>query len=124
MNKHLFLLALLILLLAACAVGYQARGHLSDVAGEMRGKGYPGNHGGGRFALNDRDGRLSCDGRALPPGVSPNPDSCVGEVGEGVVNCSDGREIPIRWEAISCRAWQGSGVDAQGNRLQFRVERR
>ena len=39
-------------LLAACAVGYQARGTLSDVPGELRGKGYPGNSGGGRFVVS------------------------------------------------------------------------
>lgn len=117
-------LLLLCCLLAGCAVGYQAQGTLSDVAGEMRGKGYPGNRGGGRFALNDREGRLSCDGQALPPTVSPTPDSCLGESGEGLVRCTDGREIPIRWRAITCRSWQGDGVDAQGNRLEFRVERK
>ena len=125
MNKRdLTLAASLAGFLAACAIGYQARGSLSDVPGEMRGKGYPGSSGGGRFMLSDSGGRLSCDGQALPPKVSPNPGSCAGEAGEGVVRCSDGREIPVRWEAITCRSWQGSGVDAQGNRLEFRVERR
>jgi hypothetical protein len=117
-------LSLALWLLGGCAVGYQAQGTLSDVAGEMRGKGYPGNRGGGRFALNDREGRLSCDGQARAPDVSPEPGSCRGESGDGTVRCSDGREIPIRWQAISCRSWQGSGVDAQGNRLEFRVERK
>ena len=110
--------------LAACAIGYQARGSLSDVAGELRGKGYPGTNGGGRFVLNDPAGRLTCDGIANPPAASPNPGSCIGEAGEGVVRCTDGREIPVRWEAISCRSWKGNGVDAKGNRLEFRVERR
>lgn len=125
MNKCALTLAtLLASFLAACAVGYQARGSLSDVPGEMRGKGYPGSNGGGRFVLNDGVGLLSCDGQALPPKVSPTPGNCAGEAGEGTVRCSDGREIPVRWEAITCRSWQGSGVDAQGNRLEFRVERR
>mgnify|MGYP000894138019 FL=1 len=125
MNKRALIpAASLAVFLAACAIGYQARGSLSDVPGEMRGKGYPGSSGGGRFMLSDSGGRLSCDGQALPPKVSPNPGSCAGEAGEGVVRCSDGREIPVRWEAITCRSWQGSGVDAQGNRLEFRVERR
>jgi hypothetical protein len=110
--------------LAACAIGYQARGSLSDVPGELRGKGYPGNNGGGRFVLNDPGGRLICDGIANPPTASPNPGSCLGESGEGVVRCTDGREFPVRWEAISCRSWKGNGVDAKGNRLEFRVERR
>lgn len=124
MNKHPLTLAILLAaVLAACAVGYQARGSLSDVPGELRGKGYPGNSGGGRFSLNDGAGWLSCDGQALPPKVSPNPGSCVGEVGDGMVRCSDGREIPVHWEAITCRSWQGGGVDAHGNRLEFRVER-
>jgi hypothetical protein len=60
----------------------------------------------------------------LPPELSPTPGSCTGEAGEGTVRCTDGREIPIRREAITCRSWQGSGVDAQGNRLEFLVERR
>jgi len=110
--------------LAACAIGYQARGSLSDVPGELRGKGYPGNNGGGRFVLNDPGGRLICDGIANPPIASPNPVSCIGESGEGAVRCTDGREFPVRWEAISCRSWKGNGVDAKGNRLEFRVERR
>jgi hypothetical protein len=124
-NKRISAVFLVLpLLLAACAVGYQARGSLSDVSGEMRGKGYPGNRGGGRFALVDREGRLSCDGQASPPALSPNPGGCLGETGDGEVLCSDGRRIPIRWEAISCRAWRGSGMDAAGNRLEFSVERR
>lgn len=111
--------------LAACAFGYQARGSLSDVPGELSGKASPGNtQGGGRFALADRDGRLSCDGRAFPPTATATPGSCLGESGEGVMRCSDGREIHLRWQAISCRSWQGSGTDAKGNRLEFRVERR
>lgn len=120
-----FALLSISLLLTACAVGYQARGSLSDVPGELSGKAYPGNtQGGGRFVLADREGRLSCDGRALPPTASTTPGSCVGESGDGVMRCTDGREIPLRWQAISCRSWQGSGTDAQGNRLEFRVERR
>lgn len=109
--------------LAACAVGYQARGSLSDVPGELRGKGYPGNSGGGRFVLSDPEEHLTCDGQTLPPSVSPIPGSCNGEGGEGIVRCTDGREIPVRWQAITCRSWKGSGVDAHGNRLEFRVER-
>ena len=124
MNKFRFPTFLLIApVLAACAIGYQARGSLSDVQGELRGKGYPGNSGGGRFVLNDRGGHLTCDGFANPPTNSPNPGSCIGESGAGVVRCTDSREFPVRWEAISCRSWKGNGVDAQGNRLEFRVER-
>jgi hypothetical protein len=124
MNKFRFAAIFLFApVLAACAIGYQARGSLSDVAGELRGKGYPGNNGGGRFVLNDPGGRLNCDGIANPPTASPNPGSCIGEIGEGVVRCTDGREIPVRWEAISCRSFQGSGEDQRGNRLIFRVDR-
>ena len=125
MNKYLIVtLTLLPVLLAACAIGYQARGSLSDIPGEMRGKGYPGSAGGGRFVLADSTGRLSCDGQAFPPSLAPNPGSCAGETGQGVARCTDGREIQLDWQSISCRSWQGSGVDAQGNRLEFRVERR
>lgn len=112
------------LLLASCAFGYQARGSLSDVAGELRGKGYPDHRGGGRFLLIDIERRLTCDGQAAPPTQAPDSGSCAGEFGEGLAQCSDGREIRFHWEAISCRAWKGRGVDAQGNRLEFRVERR
>mgnify|MGYP000925862085 FL=1 len=124
MYKPLFSSLFLPLLLASCAFGYQARGSLSDVAGEMRGNAYPANSGGGRFLLMDTERRLTCDGQASPPKQSPNPGSCAGEVGQGQALCSDGREISFHWEAISCRAWKGSGFDAQGNRLEFRVERR
>lgn len=125
MNKRgIPLLIVVSLLLAACAIGYQARGSLSDVSGEMRGKGYPGNaSGGGRFALTDRDGRLQCDGQLSPPEVSPVPGSCEGETGNGVVRCSDGREMAVRWTAITCRSFAGSGEDKFGNRLIFRVDR-
>jgi len=112
-------------LLATCAIGYQARGNLSDVPGEMRGKGFPGNaSGGGRFALADRGGRLSCDGQLGPADVSPTAGSCAGESGQGIVRCSDGRELSVRWTALSCRSFEGSGEDKSGNRLVFRVERR
>ncbi|MGB7501005.1 MAG: hypothetical protein WBM25_01260 [Azonexus sp.] len=125
MHKYRFAVFLLVpVALAACAIGYQARGSLSDVPGELRGKGYPGSSGGGRFVLTDPQGRLTCDGQAQPPKASPTPGSCVGETGEGVVRCTDSREIAVHWEAITCRSWKGSGVDAQGNRLEFRVERR
>ena len=60
-------------LVAACAVGYQARGTLSDVPGELHGKGYPGNSGGGRFVLSDPAGHLTCDGQASPPSASTTP---------------------------------------------------
>ena len=111
-------------LLAACAIGYQARGSLGDVPGELRGKGFPGNaSGGGRFILADRDGRLQCDGQLSPPDVSPVPGSCEGEAGKGVVRCNDGREVAVRWTAITCRSFEGSGEDKFGNRLIFRVDR-
>lgn len=126
MNKYAFpCLILAVSLLAACAVGYQARGSLSDVPGEMRGKGFPGNaSGGGRFALVGRDGQLQCDGQLTPPDSSPIPGSCEGESGKGVVRCSDGREVAVRWTAITCRSFEGSGEDKFGNRLIFRVDRR
>jgi hypothetical protein len=124
-KRRISLLIALSLSLVACAIGYQARGSLSDVAGEMRGKGYPGNtSGGGRFALADRDGRLQCDGQLSPPDNSPRPGSCQGEAGNGIVRCSDGREISVRWTALTCRSFEGSGEDNSGNRLVFRVERR
>ena len=126
MNKRAFFLLFFVsAALGGCAIGYQAHGSLSDVQGEMRGKGYPGNtSGGGRFALADRDGHLQCDGRMLPPDQSPIPGSCEGEAGKGAVLCSDGREIPVRWKAITCRSFEGSGEDKLGNRLIFRVDRR
>ena len=89
MNPSRFTSLLLISsVLSACAVGYQARGTLSDLPGELRGKGYPGNSGGGRFVLSDPAGHLTCDGQALPPSASTTPGSCSGESGEGVVRCS------------------------------------
>ena len=123
MNKSRILAFAASLLLAACAFGYQARGSLSDVPGELRGKGYPGNtQGGGRFTLSDRSGALQCDGSAYPPEVAGGF-GCDGESGKGKVSCSDGREFEIRWQALSCRSWAGEGEDARGNRLSFRVER-
>ena len=125
MNKRLFPFFFLFpMLLAACAFGYQAHGSLGDVPGELRGKGYPGNRGGGRFILGDSSGRLTCDGDALPPTRSPNPGSCADEGGEGILRCSDGREMSFTWQAISCRSLRGSGVDSRGNRLEFILERR
>lgn len=124
-KRAIFLLVLASLALAGCAIGYQARGSLSDVSGEMRGKGFPGNaSGGGRFILADRDGRLQCDGELASPDISPNPGSCEGEAGKGIVRCNDGREVPVRWMALTCRSFEGSGEDKFGNRLIFRVDRR
>ena len=117
------LLCLSILVLGGCAFGYHARGTMSDVAGELRGKGYPANTlGGGRFTLSDRSGALHCDGLAYPPEMADNL-GCEGESGRGKVTCSDGREFAIRWRGLSCRSWAGQGEDARGNRLIFRVER-
>ena len=111
-------------LLAACAIGYQARGSLSDVSGELRGKGYPGNAGeGGRFALANPDGSLQCDGQMSPADRTPTPGSCEGETGKGVVRCTDRREVGVRWTAITCRSFAGSGEDSAGNRLVFRMDR-
>lgn len=111
--------------LGGCAFGYHARGTLGGVAGEMRGKAYPDNtRGGGQFVLADRDGRLTCEGVANPPQVPGEAGSCFGERGTGSLRCSDGRSFVIAWQAITCRSWQGSGEDARGNRLEFRVERR
>ena len=126
MNKRgIPLLIVVSLLLAACAIGYQARGSLSDVPGELRGKGFPGNtSGGGRFILADSNGRLQCDGQLSPPDISPVPGSCEGETGKGIVRCNDGREMPVRWKAITCRSFAGSGEDKFGNQLIFRVDRR
>ena len=126
MNKRAFILLIVSAsLLAGCAIGYQARGSLSDVSGEMRGKGYPGNTtGGGRFVLADRDGRLQCDGQMSPPDSSTVPGSCEGEKGKGIVRCNDGREVPVQWTALTCRSFEGSGEDRFGNRLIFRVDRK
>lgn len=118
------LLAIIAALLAACAIGYQARGTLSDVAGPLRGKAYPGDvAGGGRFVLADEASRLRCEGRMALPDTSPVAGSCQGEAGNGVVRCTDGRELAVRWTATSCRAFAGSGQDQFGNRLIFRVDR-
>lgn len=124
MNKRSFLAIAFPCLFAACAFGYQARGQLSDVNGEMRGKAYPANNGGGRFVLTDQTGVLTCDGLANAPSISLQPGSCEGEQGNGVLRCSDGRVVNFDWQASSCRSLRGSGSDAQGNRLEFRVERR
>jgi hypothetical protein len=123
-NKRSFLAIAFPCLFAACAFGYQARGKLSDVDGEMRGKAYPANNGGGRFVLSDQSGILTCDGMANTPSISLQPGSCEGEQGNGVLHCSDGRVVHFDWQASSCRSLRGSGSDAQGNRLEFRVERR
>lgn len=126
MNPRLVLLLLVLpLFFAACAFGYHARGTLSDVPGELRGKAFPGNAtGGGRFVLADRQGRLSCDGEMSPADSSPLPGSCEGESGKGIVRCSDGRVMPARWTALSCRSIQGDAEDQRGNRLFFQVERK
>lgn len=126
MNRRLASLLLIVpLLSAACAFGYHARGSLSDVPGELRGKAFPGNTaGGGRFVLADGEGRLRCDGEMAAPDSSPVPGSCDGQSGKGVVHCSDGRLMTAQWTAISCRAFQGTAEDERGNRLLFRVERK
>ena len=124
MNKRSFLAIVFPCLFAACAFGYHARGNLSDVTGEMRGKAYPDSNGGGRFVLTDRAGVLTCDGLANPPKASMPDGGCKGEQGNGVLRCSDGRLVNFQWQALSCRSIRGSGEDAQGNRLDFRVERR
>lgn len=125
MNKRTFaLLAVLSWLMAACAIGYQARGSLTNASGPLQGKAFPGEFkGGGRFILADGEGKLRCDGRMSAPDSSPVPGSCQGEAGSGLVRCNDGREIPVRWTAITCRAFEGSGQDESGNRLIFRVDR-
>lgn len=126
MNRRVVLpLFVLPLFLAACAFGYHARGTLSGVSGELRGKAFPGNvQGGGRFALADAEGRLRCDGEMAPPQSAAPAGSCEGETGGGTVRCSDGRVMAARWTAISCRAFRGYAEDQQGNRLEFRIERR
>lgn len=116
---------LLPLCLAACAFGYQAQGRLSDVPGTLRGKAFPGStSGGGRFLLANTDGSLRCEGDMQRPDSSPMPGSCAGESGGGIVRCSDGREIAVRWRGMTCRTLQGEGTDDFGNRLEFRVDRR
>lgn len=126
MKQFLLLPAVLsTVLLAGCAFGYHARGSLTGVAGELRGKAFPGNAlGGGRFALADTEGRFRCDAEMSPADSSASPGSCEGESGSGVVRCSDGRVLAARWTAISCRAFQGYAEDDRGNRLEFRVERK
>lgn len=113
------------LFLAACAFGYHARGTLSGVSGELRGKAFPGNaQGGGRFALADPEGRLRCDGEMAPAQSATLSGSCEGETGSGTVRCSDGRVLAARWTALSCRSFRGYAEDDHGSRLEFRVERR
>ena len=124
MNKRSLLAIVFPCLLTACAFGYHARGNLSDISGEMRGKAYPANNGGGRFVLSDSAGILTCDAQANPPKGSPQAGSCEGEKGVGEMRCSDGRVIPFEWQATSCRSMRGSGTDARGNRFEFRAGRR
>ena len=111
-------------LLGGCAFGYHAHGTLSDVPGEMRGKGYPDvGAGGGRFALNHPARGLYCDGVALPPRDAGAGPDCAGQFGTGSLRCSDGREYALRWQALSCRAFEGHGDDGRGNSIKFRVDR-
>lgn len=118
------LVLVLATLLGACAFGYHARGTLSDVPGELRGKGFPDiGSGGGRFALNQPARGLYCDGVALPPRDAGAGPDCAGQFGSGSLRCSDGREYALRWQALSCRAFEGSGDDGRGNSLKFRVDR-
>ena len=120
-----FLLMLFPLGVASCAFGYYARGTLSDVSDDLRGKAFPGNtQGGGRFMLVDARGALRCDGEMAPPDTAPQPGSCLGESGRGSIRCSDGRILAARWRALSCRTFEGEAADAQGNRLIFQVERK
>lgn len=120
----MILLAVCVALLAGCAFGYQAEGRLAGLAGPLHGKGYPGVGGsGGEFELLDSSSGLRCHGEATPA-VAVSADSCLGDRGTGVVRCSDGRVIPVTWEAVSCRAFAGEGWDERGNRLVFRVDRR
>ncbi len=119
------LLMLFPLGVAACAFGYYARGTLSDVPDDLRGKAFPGSvSGGARFELADRRGLLRCDGEMAAPDTAGVSGSCAGESGKGVVRCSDGRVMAARWSAISCRAMQGEAVDERGNRLVFQIERK
>ena len=119
------LLCLSILVLGGCAIGYHARGKMSDVSGELRGKGFPDvGSGGGRFALNQPERGLYCDGVALPARDADAAADCAGQSGAGSLQCSDGRQYRIRWQALSCRAFEGSGEDGKGNSLKFRVDRR
>ena len=112
------------MVLGGCAFGYQARGTLSDVPGELRGKGYPGNTtGGGQFSLEDRRGHLRCDGTLAPPDATMTPGQCQGESGRGEMRCSDGRVFALRWRALSCRSLEGDGEDSNGVRVSFRIER-
>jgi len=118
------LLCLSILMLGGCAFGYQARATMSDVSGELWGKGFPDiGSGGGRFALNQPERGLYCDGFALPAPDAEADADCAGQAGIGHLQCSDGRQYRIRWQALSCRAFEGSGEDVKGNSLKFRVER-
>lgn len=120
-----FLLMLFPLGVASCAFGYYARGTLSDVPNELRGKAFPGSvAAGARFELADRRGTLRCDGEMAPPDTAGVAGACAGESGKGIVRCSDGRVMAARWLAISCRAMQGEAVDEQGNRLAFQIERK
>jgi hypothetical protein len=73
--------------------------------------------------LTDTSGSLTCEGEAYPPDTGVQPGTCAGERGEGIVRCSDGRRLAIRWRAVSCRSFAGEGEDERGNRLVFRVDR-
>ena len=63
-GSRLAILFLVLPVLGACAVGYQARGSFGEVA-EMRGKAYPAMRGGGRLVLADPSGRFVCDGEGV-----------------------------------------------------------
>ena len=119
------LLCLCTLVLAGCAFGYHAQGTVSDLPGEFRGKGFPDvGSGGGRFALNQPVRGIYCDGLVQPPHELGAAGDCAGQAGVGHLRCSDGREFRLRWQALSCRSFEGSGDDGKGNLLQFRVDRR
>lgn len=123
-KRGFLLLVSVVSLTTGCSFGYRAQGSLSDLAGNLRGNAFPSaTLGGGRFMLADRAGLLRCEGQMAPPDQAQTPGDCLGESGHGIVQCSDGRQIPVRWQAISCRAFEGQGEDASGNRLIFRVDR-
>lgn len=117
----IFALALSSLVVQGCSFTYNTVGAFDNYAGVFEGKVSVSPGSTGTLSIHEIGGEITCSGTTW---ITYRPSGLIkqGARGEGLVNCSDGRIVEIKWVQSVEDGGNGKGVDQNGNSLHFRYD--